>query len=270
MRVLTAVYVRAIVGVLLGPCVVCAGVRMQAQARSAPGGPVSAGSISEQYLFAAANAERAQRGVGPLRWDDALYSAAFAHAQQMAARESISHQYAGERELAERGKAAGARFSVISENVAEAATAVRIHDAWMNSAGHRANLLDPQVDAVGISVLRRGGQLYAVEDFERSVSLLSFDEQEKTVEQLVAKAGPVSVLPVSTESRRTCELETGYAGQRQPAFVMRFTAGDLSRIPDALRVKIASGRFREAAVGACAPRGNQAFSSYSIAVLLYP
>ena len=30
-------------------------------------------SVAEQYLFAAANAERAQRGLQPLRWDAALY-----------------------------------------------------------------------------------------------------------------------------------------------------------------------------------------------------
>src|SRR5947208_7586092 len=71
-------------------------------------------SVAEQYLFQAANAERAQRGLQPLRWEPALYRAAYGHAQQMAGRGSISHQYAGEPELAERGKMAGARFSRIA------------------------------------------------------------------------------------------------------------------------------------------------------------
>src|ERR1700742_3316719 len=132
-------------------------------------------SVSEQYLFQAANAERAQRGLPALRWDAALYRAAQRHAQEMAERQSISHQYPGEPELADRGKNAGARFSVISENVAEAGTAVRIHDAWMNSPGHRENLLDPRVDAVGISVRSRNGQLYAVQDFERKVESLTLE-----------------------------------------------------------------------------------------------
>jgi len=124
-------------------------------------GAQSKSSVAEQYLFSAANAERLQRGLPPLHWDAALYRAAQGHAQEMAARASISHQYPGEAELADRGRRAGARFSEIAENVAEAPTAVRIHDAWMNSPGHRANLLDPQVDSVGISVLRRDGQLLA-------------------------------------------------------------------------------------------------------------
>jgi hypothetical protein len=237
-----------------------------AEARLRAQGP----SVAEQYLFQAANAERAQRGLPTLRWDASLYRAAHGHAQQMAARESISHQYPGEPELADRGKTAGAKFSVIAENVAEAQTAVRIHDAWMNSPGHRENLLDPRVDAVGISVLQRGGQLYAVQDFERSVATLSLEAQEQAVAQLVAAAGPVAILPNSDDARRTCALETGYAGARQPWFVMRYTSGDLAQIPDVLKTKIATGKFREAVVGACPAAGNQPFSSYSIAVLLYP
>lgn len=227
-------------------------------------------SVAEQYLFQAANAERAQRGLPTLHWDTALYRAAHAHAQEMASRASISHQYAGEAELAERGKSAGAKFSLIAENVAEAPTAVRIHDAWMNSPGHRANLLDPHVDAVGISVLQRDGQLYAVQDFERTVATLSLEAQEQAVGQLVAAAGPVSILPSSDDARRTCALSTGYAGARQPWFVMRYTSGDLMQIPDVLKAKIATGKFREAVVGACPAPGHQPFSSYSIAVLLYP
>jgi hypothetical protein len=249
---------RHIAGLLL----ICGWAELPAHAQTA--------SVAEQYLFQAANAEREQRGLPALHWDKALNRAAYGHAQQMAARQSISHQYAGEPELAERGKSAGARFSVIAENVAEASTAVRIHDAWMNSPGHRANLLDPQVDSIGISVLQRNGQLYAVQDFERSVATLSLEAQEQAVAALVAAAGRVSVLPSSDDARRTCALSTGYAGARQPWFVMRYTSGDLMRIPDTLKAKIATGKFREAVVGACAAQGNQPFSSYSIAVLLYP
>ena len=48
-------------------------------------------SVAEQYLFAAANAERAQQGLPVLRWDESLYRAAEGHAVEMASRESISH-----------------------------------------------------------------------------------------------------------------------------------------------------------------------------------
>jgi hypothetical protein len=227
------------------------------------------GSVAEQYLFSAANAERTQRGQKPLRWNASLYRAAQGHCQEMASRASISHQYPGEAELAERGRRAGVRFSAIAENVAEAPTAVRIHDAWMNSPGHRANLLDAKMDSVGISVLRRDGQLYAVEDFGRIVAVLSLDEQESQVSSLISATVPIEMLPTTDEARQTCSMETGYAGSRRPSFVMRYTAGDLTKLPDSLKTQLASGKFHQVTVGACAPRDHQAFTSFSIAVLLY-
>lgn len=227
-------------------------------------------SVAEQYLFTAANAERAQRGLPELRWDSNLYRAALGHAEEMAGRASISHQYPGEAELAVRAKQAGARFSLVAENVAEAPSAVRIHDAWMNSPGHRANLLDAKVDSIGISVVWRDGQLYAVQDFDRSVARLSYDEQENVVLHMLDSVARLNVQAGNEEARETCSMESGYAGRRQPWFVMRFTTGDLDRLPSQLTSRLGSGRYHEVSVGACAPPNGQPFSSYNIAVLLYP
>ena len=227
-------------------------------------------SIAEQYLFAAANAERTQHGLRALSWDESLYRAAGAHAIQMAQRESISHQYSGELDLSSRVRLAGARFSVVAENVAEAPTAVRIHDAWMQSPGHRANLLDPRLDSIGIRVLSRNGQLYAVQDFDRSVADLSLDEQENTVAALLESTAAIGATPSTPEARRTCAMSTGYAGAVTPGFIMRYTAASLDRIPDELRARLATGRYRKATVGACAATGIQNFTAYNIAVLLYP
>jgi len=188
----------------------------------------------------------------------------------MAARETISHQFPGESELEVRGRYEGARFSLIAENVAMAPSVSIVHTAWMKSPGHRANLLDPRVDSVGISVLRRGDELYAVQDFDRSVERLSLDEQEQRIGTLLASTGSIDLLPMTSDARRTCEMESGYAGQQQPWFVMRFTAADLERLPEALRARLVSGRYHRAAVGACSPRDTKNFSAFNIAVLLYP
>jgi hypothetical protein len=227
-------------------------------------------TVGEQYLLASANAERVQRGLGPLRWDAALYQAADLHARAMAARASISHQYAGEPELSERARQAGAHFSVIAENVAEAPTAVRIQDAWMASEGHRANLLDPRLNAIGIRVLRRDGQLYAVEDFARSVENLPLEQQERTVQDAVMNLAPLTLLPTSEDARRTCALNSGYSGTRMPGFVMRYTTADLTSLPDSLRSELSDGRYHQAEIAACEGREDTKFSSYRVAVLLYP
>lgn len=230
---------------------------------------VSGPTVAEQYLLSAANAERAHRGLQPLHWDRALYDAASYHAEQMAGRESISHRYDGEPELMVRGQQAGARFSVISENVAEAPSAVMIQDAWMNSEKHRENLLDPRVDSIGIRVISRGDRLYAVEDFDRSVTSLSLEQQEIAVGQLLQLRSSVTILPTTEDARRTCSMESGYAGNRRPWFVMRYTADDLTKIPTMLEQHLASGNYNAAVVGACPAEGAQGFSAYSIAVLLY-
>lgn len=227
-------------------------------------------SVAEQYLFSAANAERSRQGLPALRWDDALYRAADGHAREMAARRSISHQYPGEAELSARGRAAGAHFSKISENVAESPDAVTMQDAWMHSQGHRANLLDPDADSVGIRVVRRDGELYAVEDFDRLVVFLSLDEQETVVGGPLKTKSKIEVLAPSEDSRRTCGMETGYSGEVQPGFVIRYTSADLSKLPEQLLDRVQSGRFRYAKVGACRVGGEQNFATYSIAVMLFP
>ena len=229
------------------------------------GGP----TVAEQYLLSAANAERVQRGLQPLRWDGALYVAANYHAQQMAERDSISHQYDGEPELAARGQEAGARFSVIAENVATAPSAIMIQQAWMNSPKHRENLLDPRVDSIGIRVVSRDGQLFAVEDLDRSVMQLSLEQQERAVGQVLQSVADLAIDPGSGAARHTCAMNSGYAGERRPWFVMRYTADDLSKIPAMLEQRLATGHYNAAVVGACPAEGVHSFSAYSIAVLLY-
>src|ERR1700722_17533080 len=112
---------------------------LAAVSASAQSPAVRPATIAEQYLQAAADQERSALHLPPLRRDPALVRAATEHARMMLAHNNISHQYPGELELSERASAAGARFSVISENVAEGPTPLEIQDAWMHSPGHRRN-----------------------------------------------------------------------------------------------------------------------------------
>ena len=229
-------------------------------------------NVAEQYLLAAANLDRAARGLPPLHRDPVLAQAALYHARQMAAHANISHQFPGEPDLSIRGANAGAHFSLITENVAEAPDSTMIHDLWMRSKGHRENLLDPNVDSVGISVVVRDHQFFAVEDFARTVKSLSFNEQEMTVAGLLEQSGlQVDGKGINVQdARRTCSMSTGYAGRRQPWFIMRYTAGRLSELPSQLQSRLNSGKYHEAVVGACVSTDSGPFTAYNIAVLLYP
>jgi uncharacterized protein YkwD len=226
-------------------------------------------TIAERFLFAAANQDRAARQLPPLHVDDHLVLAARLHAYEMVRHHNISHQFEGEQDLATRAGDTGAHFSLITENVAEAPNSSQIHDLWMNSAGHRANLLDPNVDAVGIAVIQSHGEFYAVEDFAHTVERLSLPQQEATVGSLLARSG-LQLDPSNEDARQTCQLSSGYAGARKPWFVMRYTSSDIHRLPEQLTSRIASGKYHEAVVGACIAGHQNAFTSYSLAVLLYP
>ena len=232
----------------------------------------SAPSIAEQYLFAAANRERVSRGLRVLKHDPVLTRAAAFHARQMAEHGNISHEFPGEPDLAARAATAGVHFSIVSENVAEAPETSVIHDMWMKSEGHRENLLDPNVNVAGISVAYRDHRFFAVEDFASTVETLSLDQQESTVASLLAATGIGIAAQSKTlvAARQTCAMETGYAGDRKPWFVMRYTASTLSELPSQLKTRLSSGRYHQAVVGACSLTDSNPFASYSIVVLLYP
>jgi uncharacterized protein YkwD len=226
-------------------------------------------TVAEQYLFAAANEERVHEGLSPLRFDPVLMEASASHAREMAEHETISHQFDGEPELADRGAEAGVHFSLISENVGEAPNSVIIHDLWMHSPDHRANLLDPNVDSIAIAVVVRGDQLYAVEDFTSTVETLSLDKQESTIADVIGRSG-LRVSQTTDEVRQTCAMSKGYAGSRQPWYIMRYTASSLDQIPSQLKTRLASGKYHQAVVGACSVDRKSPFTAYNIAVLLYP
>lgn len=232
-------------------------------------GPEVSLTVAEQYLLAAANAERAKQGLQPVHLDPVLSRASALHARQMAEHADISHQFENEPDLAERGSNAGVHFSLISENVGEAPTSVIIHDLWMHSPDHRANLLDPEVDSIGIAIVDRDNQLYAVEDFARTVRTLTLDQQEHSVAGVIAQAG-LQVVDTTKDARDTCTMPTGYAGSRRPWYIMRYTASSLNDIPAQLKTRLISGKYHQAVVGACSTVSKGPFTAYNIAVLLYP
>lgn len=224
-------------------------------------------SAADWTLLNAANRDRAAAGLPALRWDDALAAAAHQHALRMAQANTLSHQLPGEPPMQDRARHAGARFTLIAENVAEGPTVEGLHRQWMNSPPHRANLLDPQLNAVGISVVQAGNMLFAVEDFSAAVPSLSLEEQERQISSQLAAHGLRNV-STTPDARKTCELDRGWAGQK-PASVLRYETPDLTRLPDDIDQKVSSGRFHAAAVGACEAEGSDVFARYRIAILLF-
>jgi len=123
---------------------------------------------AERELFASVNQARRAQGLQPLRWDEALAAAARRHAEVMAEHGSAQHGFEGEPSLSARVKQAGARFGWLSENVMQGPAPEFIHVQFMKSPPHRANILDRDMDSIGVGVVERGGQLFTVEDFSQA------------------------------------------------------------------------------------------------------
>lgn len=99
------------------------------------------------------NAERRAEGLADLRFSYQLGKAAQAHAQDMAVNDYFSHTRLNGDDLGVRLSEAGYRFEVAGENIAAGFfSAQAVSDAWMNSPGHRANILNPSYREVGFGL----------------------------------------------------------------------------------------------------------------------
>jgi uncharacterized protein YkwD len=105
------------------------------------------------------NKERAQRGLAPLKENAKLRKAAKGHSDNMVAQHFFDHTAPDGSDMVDRilgtGYASGQGWS-LGENIAwgtgNLATAREIHDAWMHSPGHKANILRRQFREIGIGI----------------------------------------------------------------------------------------------------------------------
>ena len=223
---------------------------------------------AEKLLFNSVNRERAARKLPLLKCDEGLARAARKHAELMVEQNLLLHRLPGEADLKARAREAGVSFSHITENIGMAAYASGFHDGWMHSPGHRANILDVAIDSIGIAVVEGGEQLFAVEDFARVVTLLSIEEQEKRIGKLIAARG-LRLLQIGDDARKSCELDSEYAGSSKPRYVAHYETPDISQLPEGLKKELQSRRYKAAAVGACPQRESSGSPPFRILVMLY-
>jgi uncharacterized protein YkwD len=115
------------------------------------------------------NAERAAKGLTPLRWDDQLAAAARAHSADMARAGYFAHESPTGETLLMRVRVAGYIDSVIgwrlAENIAMGSglysTPLETLTAWTNSPEHLEKLLAPDLTDVGIGVVPMSVDGYA-------------------------------------------------------------------------------------------------------------
>jgi len=144
------------------------GGQAKPQARSAAGCEniaARAGEVSEDALAASTvcllNVERTERGLRGLRVNGRLSAAAQRHTSDMVRRRYFSHTSRSGSDMGDRirsqGYLSGARSWMLGENLAwgsgERSTPRSIVRAWMDSPGHRRNILTARFREIGIGVV---------------------------------------------------------------------------------------------------------------------
>jgi uncharacterized protein YkwD len=113
------------------------------------------------------NAERAKVGCHPLTVNAKLTEAAQAHSADMAAHRNMSHTGSDGSDPGDRITRAGYTWSAYGENVAYGyATPEQVMTGWMNSPGHRANILNCSFKEIGVGLAQPGS--YWTQDFGTS------------------------------------------------------------------------------------------------------
>lgn len=130
----------------------------------AAAGEVRAQAVGDEAGFLAHLAEeRSSQGLAALTSAADLQAVARQHAQRMAARGEPYHNPALTSEVG--------GWELVGENVGFGPNADLVHDAFMASAPHRANILDARFTQVGVGAVRDAtGRLWVVEVFRRPVA----------------------------------------------------------------------------------------------------
>src|ERR1700682_6449300 len=144
---------------------------------------------AERQLLQLANKARAHAGAPPLALDEGLSQPARVHAQAMVDAQQLSHQFDGEPSLVERlVGATQLQLDQEGENVALDLDPEQAQRHLMLSPHHRANLLNPAYNVVGLGVVRSADRLYVVQDFGHALPNYSAAQMKERIAATVSEA----------------------------------------------------------------------------------
>lgn len=124
-------------------------------------------SQEEEKLFELTNKERARHNLPPFKLNPLLARAARAHSQNMASQDKLAHVLDG-KTPADRVKSTGYAYRYVGENVAWGLNIPleQTMTDWMNSEGHRANILKKEFTEIGLGYARaKDGKYYCTQVF---------------------------------------------------------------------------------------------------------
>lgn len=235
----------------------------------------------ERELLRLVNQERKNAGLETLQWDAKLAEAAELHARKLASHSELSHRFPGEPELAQRVGATGARFNALAENVAVADDPEVIHLALMNSPGHRANIMNPRYNAVGIGVVMVRKSIYVTQDFAHVVPVYT-DQQFRQELMAAFNRSRHTHRLTAIDFRSDPKLdEAACSGKLDPSEVLAglsgatratvFTATQPGDLPATMENAAADSSLHRMSIGVCFRADTQdKFSKFWVVAAFYP
>jgi uncharacterized protein YkwD len=237
-------------------------------------------SPDELKLFHLINQEREKAGLSKFQWNTDLAKAARAHAQLLAERQHLSHQFTGEPVLSDRIGATGLRFDAAAENVASGAEVEDTHVALMNSPLHRANILNAKYNAVGLAVVPHGARVYVAQSFAHVLPVYSeaqfLHEVVAVVNKLRQSKGIEAIFVRADAALR----DAACAGNSNARRLIRtlpgatdlavFTSSVPDKLPENLNKAVSDAALRRMNIGVCfRPGPEHGYASFSVVAALY-
>ncbi len=238
---------------------------------------------AEAQLVKLLNQSRAEQGLSPLTIDNRLTQAARKHTQLMVQHATLSHQFPAEPPMQTRFSNAELPSDSQGENVAMSQDIGSAHQELMDSPPHRANILDPKYNVVGVGVIRSGPNLYVTEDFAHRLPEYSEPEAEAALQHAIAKYATSQGLPTPAfkpqpELRHlACDMALNDALEDQRAAklpgvheVFVWTAGDPAKLPKGVDTILSHPLPLGYSLGACfAPSVSYPGGVYWIVMVSY-
>ena len=167
---------------------------------------------AERQLVQLINQSRAEDGLPALAVDQRLTQAARKHTVLMTQHKELEHQYSGEEALPLRIANENIRTDKQGENIALDVDAPGAHIALMHSPGHRANIMNPDYNAVGVGVINTGHEIYVTEDFARRQADYSEHQADIALQHAIEryaaehKVRPPARKPLASLHEAACKM----------------------------------------------------------------
>ncbi len=133
----------------------------------------SKSQLDSSEIITIVNRERAKEGLAPLAYQPRLYAMAEAKALDMIQKQYFAHSAPDGTGIGDLAERFGYVYLNVGENLAlgDFASSSHVMNGWMNSPGHRANILKSDYTEIGVAVMRgswEGRQVwFAVQEFGR-------------------------------------------------------------------------------------------------------